>query len=219
MAEKTDRMRKQKQTNRELFMEKLQDADMKKFVELITCHGKCTRCSNNYWDGNYTGCHENKNESSCEEGIAEFMEARPGENLQVKYSKKYSAFCSYTQASLAKHLAVILFQTGVVEKLEPPCEICRKTDCYECSRFWCNILDMSRKYARKLVEPYKENDFSVEALEARDLEKRYYGNDMIFIQEILIPRIQEPELAAQAKLLVELVTEHAANKEGVRYEQ
>ena len=49
-------------------MEKLQDADMKKFVELITCHGKCTRCSNNYWDGNYTGCHENKNESSCEEG-------------------------------------------------------------------------------------------------------------------------------------------------------
>ena len=80
MAEKTDRMRKQKQTNRELFMEKLQDADMKKFVELITCHGKCTRCSNNYWDGNYTGCHENKNESSCEEGIAEFMEARPGEN-------------------------------------------------------------------------------------------------------------------------------------------
>ena len=45
MAEKTDRMRKQKQTNRELFMEKLQDADMKKFVELITCHGKCTRCS------------------------------------------------------------------------------------------------------------------------------------------------------------------------------
>lgn len=78
---------------------------------------------------------------------------------------------------------------------------------------------MSRKYARKLVEPYKENDFSVEALEARDLEKKYYGNDMIFIQEILIPRIQEPELAAQAKLLVELVTEHAANKEGVRYEQ
>lgn len=91
MAEKTDRMRKQKQTNRELFMEKLQDADMKEFVELITCYGKCTRCSNNYWDGNYTGCHENKNESSCEEGIAEFMEARPGENLQVKYNKKI--FC------------------------------------------------------------------------------------------------------------------------------
>ena len=99
MAEKTDRMRKQKQTNRELFMEKLQDADMKEFVELITCYGKCTRCSNNYWDGNYTGCHENKNESSCEEGIAEFMEARPGENLQVKYGKKYSAFCSYRPIS------------------------------------------------------------------------------------------------------------------------
>ena len=69
------------------------------------------------------------------------------------------------------------------------------------------------------MEPYKENDFSVEALEAGDLGKRYYGNDMIFIQEILIPRIQEPELAAQAKLLVELVMEHAENKEGVRYEQ
>lgn len=208
-----------KKTNREAFMERLQKADTEEFVRLITCYGKCGRCSNDYWDGNYTGCHQNKNESSCEEGIAEFMEANVGENLQVKYGKKYSAFNSYNQASIARHLAEVLFQAGIVEKMEPPCERCKASDCSRCSRFWCNILDMSRKYARKLVEPYKENDFSVEALEAGDLEKRYYGNDMIFIQEILIPRIQEPELAAQAKLLVELVMEHAENKEGVRYEQ
>lgn len=200
-----------KKTNREAFMEKLQKADTKKFVELITCYGKCTRCANNYWDGNYTGCHQNKNESSCEEGIAQFMEAHIGENLQVTYGKKYSAFRSYSQASLGRHLASILFQAGVVEKLEQPCGICHKDDCSGCSRFWCNILDMSRQYAMSLIEPYKKDDYSMKANEARKLHDRYYGNDMVFIHEILIPRMQETELAAQAKLLVELIEEQSAD--------
>lgn len=206
----------EKKTNREVFMERLQKADTEDFVNFIA-YGKCMRCSNNYWDGNYTGCHQDKNESSCKKGIVEFMDAHVGENIQVKYGKKYSAFNSYNQASLARHLATVLFQAGVVEKMESSCSICKAADCPGCDRFWCNILDMSRKYAHDLVKSYKENDFSMEAIEARELEKRYYGNDIVFIREILIPRIQEPELETQAKLLAELVTEHAVNKKGARY--
>lgn len=194
-------------TNREVFMEKLQESSIEDFIHLTTGGGKCLRCSNYFWDGNYTGCHKNINDSSCEAGIAEYLESEVGTNLQVKYNKKYGAFRSYSPAMVGKMLAEVLFQAGVVAKLEPPCEWCKKTDCVPCDRHWCNILDMSRAYALELTRPYTEDDFSSEASKARDLYKRYYNNDMIFISEILIPRIKEDELRVQAELLVKIINQ------------
>lgn len=194
------------ETNREKFIEKLKTADTESFINLITGCGKCARCSNSFWDGNCTGCHKNINNSSCEEGMAQYMESRVGENLQVKYHKKYGAFRSYSHAALGRQLADILFQAGVVDKLEPPCTSwCTADDCSGCNRFWCNILDMSRKYADDLIEPYNDDDNSDEAVRARDLYKKYHGNDMAFISEILVPRIKEVELRAQADLMVQLI--------------
>lgn len=192
-------------TNRELFLKELEEADMDYFVRLITGYNKCARCSNFYWDGNYTECHKDKNNSSCEEGIAQHMKSKVGENLQVKYHKKYSAFRSYFHAMLGKQLANILFQSDVVDKLEPTCEYCESSECSECDRFWCNILDMSREYAYNLVEPYSDDDHSHDAIKARELSKKYYQNDMIFISEILLQQIQDPALYIQAKLLTELL--------------
>lgn len=192
-------------TNREVFMEKLQDSNIETFVYMITSGGKCTRCSNHYWDGNVSKCHQNINNSSCDKGIAEYMEARSGENAQVKYNKKYSTFCSYSHAMLGKELATVLYQAGVVDKLEPPCEWCGpdKDECINCDRFWCNILDMSRIYARELAASFDE----FHQYEAHEAERKFYGNTMIFISEVLIPKIKESELRAQAELLVKLINQ------------
>lgn len=194
-------------TNKEVFIKNLNEANMSHFVDLIIGCGKCNRCSNFFWDGNYTGCHKNMNDSSCEEGIAQYMESRVGENLQVKYHKKYGTFRSYTHAMLGKQLAEILYQAGVVDLIEPPCEWCKSDTpdkrCADCDRFWCNILDMSRRYAVELAKSFDK----FHQYEAHEVERKYYGNAMVFISEILISRISEDELKVQAELLVKLINQ------------
>lgn len=196
-------------TNREIFMEKLEAADMSRFINMITGCGKCTRCSNSYWDGNASRCHKDANNSSCEEGISQYMESRVGEDLQLKYCKKYLIFRSHHHAMLGKYLATILFQEGIVDKSEPICEACEINNCSKCENFWRNIINMSDDYKKMLIKPYVK-DYTVASIESiKDIEvkKMYerYSNKNIFILEILIPRIQDYELRIKAKLLMELI--------------
>lgn len=192
-------------TNREMFLEKLKSVDMHDFVNFIIGYGKCTRCSNYYWDGIHGECHKNLNNSTCEEGIAQFMESKVGENLQNKYHKVYSGFRSYFHAALGQQLVTILFKANIVDKTEDICKVCKLNDCPNCRWFLNNIIHMSQDYMDNIIKTYKENDYSIEACNARNLKEQYYKNYLIFVSEVLIPRIQEQELWIQAKLLTELI--------------
>lgn len=198
-------------TNREIYMDVLKTAGMEQFVKQITGTGKCLRCSNRYWDGNYAGCRRDCNRSSCEEGIRQYMESYPGENLQVKYHKKYLTFRSYEQAQLGHEFVSVLYKAGVVERLEPPCSICTRSDCPDCDRFWCNILDMSRHYAYELVKGYDDKDDSLEAIKARELYRKYYQQDRTFLSEILVPKIKDDALRKEAESLVRAIMEKEAS--------
>lgn len=193
-------------TNREAFMEELQNADTNRLVELTTGYGRCHRCSNYFWDGNQGECHKNINESSCEKGMAEWFDANVGENLQIKYKKKSWKFHNYTQASYARMLADLLYSCGLVEKTDNKCNYCRKKECVMstiCSSSWINIRNMASNYAKSLT---KDLDPRYEEYTINNI-RRKYEDEFVFIEEVLLPKIEDLEVRGQAKMLVKLIND------------
>lgn len=191
-------------TNREVFMEKLQNSDTDEFVHLIRGGGQCFRCSNYFWDGNQGECHKNINESSCEAGVAEWLEANEGENLQIRYKKKYWKFHNYTQASYARMLADILYSCGLIDKTDNRCSHCKKSECVmstTCSSSWINIRNMAWEYTKTLI---KDLDERYEAYTISQIKEKY-EDEFNFIEEVLIPKIGDLEVRGQAKMLVTLI--------------
>ena len=97
------------------------------FLALVTGQGKCGRCDNSYWDGTKASCHQNINESSCEEGQREYFESCPEENLQKKYGKKYFEHTDWEQAEVEKALVELLYdeQALLAYTKQLACSVCK----------------------------------------------------------------------------------------------
>lgn len=108
-------------TNKAAFLQQLNTTNTSDMIDMLL-HGACGRCSNFYWDWTGTKCHKNVNESSCEKGTVEYMDSEVGDNLQVKYQKKYIHCANYYQALILEQLAPLLFSSGVVNPDGKNCE-------------------------------------------------------------------------------------------------
>lgn len=212
-------MGEKKITNRDVFMEKLTKASTNEFIRLITC-GKCTRCSNNFWDGNQTPCHKNINDSDCDDGFAEWLEASPGDNLQEKYGKKYWYFTDHTSAQLNRMIMDLLYLSGVVvhpaKDGEKQCterclnhDNCSSTSCY---MLWQHIMNLCEKHVEELAWDKVRKQFprSGKNLEEHRDDYEYYKRDLertmrtdVFIRDVLTPRISDERLRGKMELLLE----------------
>lgn len=191
------------ETNREIFMNKLNDSNMENFINLINSCGKCNRCSNYYWDGNVNYCHKNTNNSSCENGQREYFESYPEENLQKKYNKKYWYCKGYDNAQSLNKLTEILYSSGVINwKGVDSCRYCynKEKECYLVSYkcFWPfqYLLDLHSDYVKEKIE--KLSDF----------DKIVYKEEMTFekwLADIVIPSISDKSIRDQAEYFLDLV--------------
>lgn len=189
-------------TNREIFIDSLSKMSDSEFAKYTTGAAKCLRCANYYWDGNLPGCHENINNSSCGQGMIEWLSSYPDECLSVKYHKKYSAFKSHAQACLFKKLIMLLYTAGLINKTEPCCGRC--TDCSiekVCYAQYANIRTMAEEYSK---ENRKNLDSKFERVGIHGIGKNH-KNILMYISEILVPKIPEPERREQAESLIEMI--------------
>lgn len=185
-------------SNKDIFLEELQKADSSKFIGLINSRGKCWRCSNHFWDGSQSACHKNFNDSSCEEGQKEYFESYPGENLQLKYHKKYIYCKNYMDAVLKKELMVALYSSGQVEFAENSrCNSC-SDDCIEvmCFKQYQNLIDMHRRYAKAKYETLKTDS------ERYLLQQNF--TFAVYLRDVFIPAISDDEIRGRAKQMFEL---------------
>lgn len=190
-------------TNREIFMNELNNSNMDNFIDLINSCGKCNRCSNNYWDGNVNSCHKNINNSSCEDGQREYFESYPEENLQNKYNKKYWHCKGYSNAQSLNNLTEILYSCGVIEwKGVDNCKYCHNKgkECYSVSSkcFWLfqYLLNLHSDYVKDKIK--KLNDF----------DKLIYKENMTFekwLTDIVIPSISDKLIRDKAEHFLDLV--------------
>lgn len=208
-------------TNREVFTETLQKATTEEFVRLTTGCGKCGRCSNHFWDGSVTPCHQNINNSNCNEGYAEWLESYVGEDLQEKYNKKYWYFRDHTSAQLSRQIVDILYSTGTVdspaEADEKQCSCCtHKKSCTKtfCYMYYQHLHNLRDKY---IEDKAKEKIKGVHGEENQKRELEYYKEDIgrslrteDFIVEVLIPQIKDERARGKAELLVEFKKQYSA---------
>lgn len=189
-------------TNREIFMDRLNKSNMDDFVKLVNAYEKCSRCSNNYWDGINRPCHRNINESSCEDGQKEYFESYPDEDLQKKYNKKYWYCKGYEQARLLKELTQVIYSCGVVEwNGIDKCEICHNkgekcyTTNFKCSLPFQYLIDLHSNYIKVKIKDLNDID--------KMLLKRKMTFD-VWLKDTLIPSISDKEFRDKAKHLYEL---------------
>lgn len=198
-------------TNREMFMENLANSSDEEFVDLITCKGKCTRCSNYYWDANNSGCHKNMNNSSCEKGIREFMESDIDENLQLKYAKRYIVFHNHEEATAGKMIAEILYRCGVVDKSdECECRFCAYKDNDECinkriccKASWINIKIMRDAYTKSLKSELPDfgHDYDKMMIDEK------YRDVLVYIEDVLVPKIKSDENKNRISICINYIRE------------
>ncbi len=176
-------------TNRDLFIEKLSKSETAQIIRIMNGAGKCTRCSNHYWDWNLRKCHKNINDSDCEQGQAEYLDSYPEENLQKKYHKKYFRCKNSQHAELLQKIAGILFNSGVVvmekKKLEEEdlfCRFCTKQ---------CQVADCE-KMAQIINTIYRKDE------EHNHLPLQEY------LKQVLIPKAPEKEQIEMEKLMAEI---------------
>lgn len=178
-------------TNQELFLEELTNASPRKFVDLIST-GKCSRCSNHYWDMAQAKCHSGINDSTCEEGQAEYLESRPDEDLQAKYHKKYWSCKDREDARNKLELVRLLCKTGLIGDEE----IC--TRCSNREGVPCRHTDCDRK-VEKLQKLYKDHikqtTNQMEHLEANQVCREF--TLARYLWDVLIPDITDPGIKEQ----------------------
>lgn len=172
-------------TNKDLLSEKLQTAaTVDDFIKQSTNgSNQCARCSNNYWDGSQNSCHKNTNDSSCEQGYKEWLESYPGENLQVKYHKKYGCVKDPINAYFEKEITLLLYQSKAIT-LPTRCENCyEKSKCHltDCTMYYQHILNLHQEYTR--------NSHKIKNVDS-------------FIEQVLIPKIQDPVKRGHAERLI-----------------
>lgn len=209
-------------TNKELFLIRLQNSSTEEFVRLTSLWGKCSRCSNYFWDGNQTHCHKNINESSCEKGYAEWLDARPDEDLQKKYNKRYFYFRDRVSAFLGKGIMDILYTYNAVT---PPADYGEKKcldGCFggekgcgnaSCYMYWQHILNLYESYieeqakARLRSGGIAANQTALEHT-TKSMSLNFKLNN--FILEILIPQIQDTEMREKAKQILKFKEQYDA---------
>lgn len=176
-------------TNRDLFIEKLSKSDTTQIARIINGEGKCTRCSNHYWDWNQNKCHKNINDSNCEQGQAEYLDSYPGENLQKKYHKKYFNCKNSQHAELLQKIEGILFASGVMvaekEKLEEEdlfCRFCMKQ---------CPTADCEKM--AQIINTIHRHDSDYSGLPLQE-----------YLKQVLIPKAPEKERAEMEELMDEI---------------
>lgn len=213
-------------TNRDLLMEQLQNASTEDFISL-SWYGKCSRCSNNFWDGNQDRCHVNINESSCELGYKEWLESYPEENLQEKYHKKYWCFKDCISAHLGKELVDILY---ISKAIAPPLEVenaCKEKCCAakscagtECYMYYQHILNLYNKYVKEMAEkkaeeryPYSKSKIREDCISdyIRDIKSSFRLET--FLCNVLVPKIQDKLIQGKAKQILAFKKKHEGRKE------
>lgn len=190
-------------TNREIYVDKLNNSSTEEFVKLVNAYQICSRCSNAYWDGNQTICHKNINKSSCEKGQEEYFESYSNEDLQEKYNKKYHYCKGYKQAKLLKELVQIIYYSGVVEwNGVDQCEICKNKGkkCYStysnCLWPFQHLLNIHSDYIKEKVK------------ELNDFDKLCFRDKMTFdvwMKDILIPSILDKDINEKANRLCDIL--------------
>lgn len=200
-------------TNRELFTEQLADADMSRFLDLLDGVGKCSRCSNNYWDGNQMTCHKNINDSSCKLGQSQYMKAYPTDNLQMKYHKKYYCFKDAISANIARDVMHLLYSSRTVEdpqKVVKHCSsgchaaTCTATSCY---MHWQNIMNLRDAWALETTR--KECDIDDEAFIREEADKLIRETPtMKYIYDVLSETISDVEVKSRVKTLIEMYDQY-----------
>lgn len=183
-------------TNQELFLEELTNASPRKFVDLISSE-KCSRCSNHYWDMAQNKCHSGINDSTCEEGQAEYLESRPDEDLQAKYHKKYWSCKDRKDAKNKLELVRLLCKTGLIGDAD----IC--TRCSNREGLPCRHTDCDQKVT-KLQEMYKEYIKQAASqmghIEANQVFTTFTMEK--YLWNVLIPSITNPEIKEQVSICI-----------------
>lgn len=174
-------------------MEQLQGATTEEFIAL-QCTGKCGRCSNYYWDGSVSKCHEGINESNCEKGYAEWLESYPGEDLQRKYNKQYWCVKNHTHAYFMREIMDHLYFSGILIsplETETRCGHCHgRKSCAgtECFMYYQHLLNEYKVHNEKLSE-----------------EKHAEISLTQYISDALVPQIADAETRGRIKQILELL--------------
>lgn len=172
-----------KKTNKAIFLEELSACtDSQTFVDMISS-GKCSHCSNHYWDMGQSKCHKNINESSCEKGQAEYFESSPEEDLQIKYRKKYWSCENVEDAYNKLNLIRTLHKAGVIEKAEC-CQRCLNKESFRsCEACDITVNQLQRMYGSEIRR--------------QDVERSKYPFKR-FLQDKIIPAIKDEKLRKEA---------------------
>ena len=100
----------------------LNDLDINSLGDMLLGRKKCSCCSNGYWDGGQPRCHKNINNSSCEEGVREYLKGESRTEADYirdcgKYLVDVPLFMQKDMAGLFSMIAD--FNAGCVKMRQP----------------------------------------------------------------------------------------------------
>lgn len=118
-------------TNRDALLAELSKLSDEKLAHALLYY-KCNYCSNYYEDWSQDFCHRSINESSCEQGVIEWLKAEEGTDLQTLHRKKYHSCKSPEHARMLRKLVNDLWKAGVVQVASDNCTWCHRPTCENC---------------------------------------------------------------------------------------
>ena len=118
-------------TNRDALLTEFSKLSDEKLAQALLYY-KCNHCSNHYEDWSQDFCHRSINESSCEQGVIEWLKAEKGTDLQTLHRKKYHRCKNPEHARTLRKLVNDLWKAGVIQVVSNNCTWCHRPTCENC---------------------------------------------------------------------------------------
>lgn len=118
-------------TNRDALLAELSKLSDEKLAYALLYY-KCNYCSNHYEDWSQDFCHQSINESTCVQGVTEWLKAEEGIDLQTLHRKKYHSCKSPEHARMLRKLVNDLWKAGIIQVASENCTWCHRPTCENC---------------------------------------------------------------------------------------